>query len=200
MKAEWVAPNRTALVLIDCQVDFGAPEGEMAQRGANIAPAQSALANVQQLVDAARDAGVPVIFVRYVPVQDSAVRREAKARHGDDEAELCVPGTHGAEFVGPQPCEDEQIVSKPLFSAFAGTGLNEQLHARGIDTLVLAGLTTECCVASSAWDAFERDFHVFVASDACAAYEHDLHNGALKALKLSGAILGDTGEFTRSWK
>ncbi|HEY4078406.1 MAG TPA: cysteine hydrolase [Rhizomicrobium sp.] len=200
MKAEWVAPNRTALVLIDCQVDFGAPEGEMAKRGADIGPAQAALAKVQQLVDAARGTGVPVIFVRYVPAEDSAVKREAKARHGDDEPELCVPGTHGAEFVGPQPLAGEQIVSKPLFSAFAGTGLGEQLHVRGIDTVVLAGLTTECCVASSAWDALERDFHIFVARDACAAYEPDLHSGALKALNLSGAILGNAREFSQVWK
>jgi ureidoacrylate peracid hydrolase len=199
MKAEWIAPNRTALVVIDCQVDFGAPEGEMARRGADIVPAQAALVNVQQLVDAARGADVPVIFVRYVPAEESAVKREAKARHGD-EPELCMPGTHGAEFVGPQPRVGEQIVSKPLFSAFAGTGLDEQLHVRGIDTLVLAGLTTECCVASSAWDAFERDFHIFIAGDACAAYASDLHEGALKALKLSGAILGDTVEFARIWE
>ena len=63
------------------------------------------------------------------------------------------------------------IISKTHFSAFARTGLADQLHAQGVDTLVLAGLTTECCVASSAWDAFERDFHIFIAADACAAYE-----------------------------
>ena len=60
----------------------------------------------------------------------------------------------GADFIGPQPQAGDAIVSKTHFSAFARTGLAEQLHAQGVDTLVLAGLTTECCVASSAWDAF----------------------------------------------
>ena len=57
------------------------------------------------------------------------------------------------------------------------------------DTLVIAGLTTECCVDSTARDAFERDYHVFIASDAVAAYEADLHDGALKALELNCAML-----------
>jgi len=65
---------------------------------------------------------------------------------------------------------------------------------------VLAGLTTECCVASSAWDGFELDFHVFIAADACAAYEKDLHDQALKALALSGATVVPTAEFTAFWK
>ena len=45
----------------------------------------------------------------------------------------------------------------------------------GIDTLVVAGLTTECCIDSSVRDAFERDYHVFVVGDATACYEPGLH-------------------------
>ena len=59
----------------------------------------------------------------------------------------------------------------------------------GIDTLVVAGLTTECCIDSSVQDAFERDYHVFVVSDATACYEPDLHQAALKALELNCASL-----------
>jgi nicotinamidase-related amidase len=65
---------------------------------------------------------------------------------------------------------------------------------------VLAGLTTECCVASSAWDGFEHDFHVFIAEDACAAYEPGLHSHALKALALSGAAVASAQEFAENWK
>ena len=36
LRPEWIAPDRTALVLIDMQVDFGAPDGEMARRGADV--------------------------------------------------------------------------------------------------------------------------------------------------------------------
>lgn len=198
----WIAADRTALVLIDCQVDFGAPDGEMARRGADVKPAQAAMRQAGALAAAARRAGVPVVFVRLLthPGGENRIAREARARRGKDEPDLCIEGTHGADFIGPQPLAGETIISKSHFSAFARTGLAEQLHAQGVDTLVLAGLTTECCVASSAWDGFERDFHIFVAADACAAYEASLHEEALRALEMSGAVLAGTAEFARIWK
>lgn len=202
LQPDWIAPARTALVLIDCQVDFGAPDGEMAKRGADVKPALAALKQAEVLARAARGAGVAIIFVRLLthPGGENRITSEAKARRGKDETDLCVEGTHGADFIGPQPQAGDAIISKTHFSAFARTGLAEQLHAQSVDTLVLAGLTTECCVASSAWDAFERDFHIFIASDACGAYESSLHDGALRALELSGATLAGTAEFAAAWK
>lgn len=200
MKPDWIAPNRTAVILIDCQVDFGNPDGEMARRGADMTAPQAALAQAVRLVDAARQAGVIVVFVRLLTRGENKIAREAKARHHDTEPDLCVEGSVGADFIGPLPQAGDMIVSKARFSAFARTGLADQLHAQGIDTLVLAGLTTECCVASSAWDGFEHDFHIFIAGDACAAYEEALHSHALQALALSGAEVAKTEEFARSWK
>jgi ureidoacrylate peracid hydrolase len=201
MSAHWITPARTALLLIDFQVDFGSTEGKMARCGADMGSAQKAVADAQKLVDAARQAGVPVIFVRLLthPGGESCVMREARQRRGGDEPELCVEGTRGADFIGPQPQTGEAIVSKAHFSAFAHTGLEEQLHAQGIDTLVLAGLTTECCVASSAWHALEHDFHVFIAANACAAYEAPLHDNTLRALALSGVVLKPTGDILAAW-
>jgi ureidoacrylate peracid hydrolase len=200
MKPDWITPGRTALIVIDCQVDFGAPDGEMARRAADMTAAQAALVKAESLTDAARAAGVRIVFVRLVTRGEGKIAREAKQRRGDDEPDLCVEGTHGADFIGPQPRAGDVIVSKTHFSAFARTGLAERLQARGVDTLVLAGLTTECCIQSSAWDAFEHDFHVFIAGDACAAYEEALHRHALRALELSGATVADSAEFAAAWK
>jgi ureidoacrylate peracid hydrolase len=202
MKPDWIAPNRTAVIVIDAQVDFGGPDGEMARRGADMAAPQAALAKAAGLVDAAREAGVKIVFVRLLTHSggENKITREAKQRRHDDEPDLCVEGSRGADFIGPLPQADDVIVSKTHFSAFARTGLADQLHASGVDTLVLAGLTTECCVASSAWDGFEHDFHIFIAGDACAAYEPDLHSHALKALALSGATVALAREFAENWK
>lgn len=199
---DWIAAGRTALVLIDCQVDFGGSDGEMAKRGADVKPAQAAVKQAELLAAAARGAGAAIVFVRLIthPGGESRIVREAKERRGNDEPDLCVEGTRGADFIGPQPQPGDAVISKTRFSAFAHTGLAEQLRAKGVDTLVLAGLTTECCVASSAWDAFERDFHIFIASDACAAYEASLHDRALAALEMSGAVVASTAEFAASWK
>ena len=173
---------KQALILIDCQVDFGAPDGAMALQGRDIKAAQAALVKAQDLAMAARAAKVPVIFVRLIS------------------DELCAPGTRGADFTGVQAAPGEHIVTKSRFSAFANTGLEAHLRAHGIDTVVLAGLTTECCVASTAWAAFEEGFQVAIASDACAAYEDALHHATLKALAQSQAVVADSAVLTAGWK
>jgi len=202
LKAEWVSPARTALLVIDIQADFAAPDGAMARQGADmraIAPAVDAAA---RLVAAARAAGVACIFTRVVTAAhlETPVEREARARRGMSGPGICREGTPGAAFVGPLPQQDEPVVTKHRYSVFAGTDLAGQLQARGCDTLVLCGLTTECCIQSSAWDAFERDFHVVIAEDAVAAYQLDLHSAALRALELNGAILADTTRLIAAWK
>jgi ureidoacrylate peracid hydrolase len=198
----WIAPQRTALVLIDCQVDFGSPDGEMARRGADMGAPLAALTQAKRLADAARQAGVRVVFVRLLthPGEENRVARESKERRNDQEPDLCVEGTRGADFIGPGPEAGEAIFSKTRFSAFARTGLGEQLQAWEIDTVVLAGLTTECCIQSSAWGAFEQDLHVFIAADACAAYDEALHRHALKALDLSGATIATAANIADAWK
>jgi ureidoacrylate peracid hydrolase len=202
LQPEWVAPRRTALLVIDLQVDFAAPEGAMAQAGADLGPARAAQAQVALLVEAARKAQVPCIFSRAVtaPERQTAIEAEGRARHGEPAPTICLAGTHGVDFVEPRPRENELVITKQRYSVFSGTGLAETLKARGIDTLVFCGLTTECCVQSSAWEGFERDFHVFIAADAVAAYEAPLHQAALRSLELSGAILAPVADFAAAWK
>jgi len=203
LRPEWIAPSRTALLLIDFQVDFAAPDGQMARDGADVTAALRAVKQAEQLAQAARAAGVQLVFTRSIarPKIIEPLLDEAKSRRGEqDRPRLCVEGTRGAEFVGPQPRHGELVVSKHRYSIFHGTGLDAALKAKNIDTLVISGLTTECCVQSSVWAAFERRFHIFIAEDACAAYEDDLHQGALKAMALSGANLAPAAQFAASWK
>ena len=123
-------------------------------------------------------------------------------RGGDPEAEsdLCRAGQPGSDFYGPKPLAGETVIEKTRYSAFYGTDLDARLKALGVDTLVVCGLTTECCVDSTVRDAFHHDYHAFVVADACAAYEHDLHEGALKSLELSYALLTDTDQVVAAWE
>jgi len=200
---EWIAPSRTALLLVDCQVDFASPEGIMARQGHDVGAAQAAIRNAARLADAARSAGVPCLFARLItrPGDETQIMREWKARHGhESDPLLCQEGTKGAEFVGVKPIAGEAIFSKSRYNAFAGTELNAHLRSVKRDTLMIAGLTTECCVESTVRDAFERDFHVVVACDAVAAYEKALHNASLKALELNCALLASTEDVAAAWK
>ncbi len=202
--AAWIAPARTALVIVDMQVDFAAPDGVIGRFGVDLSAAEAALGQAQRLAAAARAAGAPVVFVGLETAPDTdppVVLERMRRRGGDPEIErvICRKGARGADFHGPLPEPGELVIRKPRYSAFVGTDLDVRLRARGVDTLVVCGLTTECCVDSTVRDAFHRDYHVFVAGDACAAYEPDLHEGALKSLGLSFALLVDTPEIEAAW-
>ena len=199
---DWIVPERTALLLVDMQVDFAEPDGAMGQGGADLSMAKAAIRNAVKLTEAARAAGVPCLFARLITREsdETDLLREWKKRRGTEEdAPLCQEGTWGAEFVGPLPRANDAIFSKSRYDAFSGTGLDAHLRGLKRDTLVIAGLTTECCVDSTARHAFEKDYHVFIAADAVAAYEKDLHDGALKALELNCAIPAASADIIAAW-
>ncbi len=203
--AEWIDPARTALLIIDMQVDFAAPHGALGHAGVDLSSVPAALANAERLAAGARAAGVPVVFVGLQTRArlDSPAWSERSRRLGgapDADAALCRAGEAGAEFFGPRPLPGDLVVHKLRYSGFFGASLDASLRALEVDTLVVAGLTTECCVDCTVRDAFHLDYHVFLAADACAAYEPDLHAGALKALALNCAILIGTDEATEAWR
>ena len=203
--ATWIAPARTALVIIDMQVDFAAPEGRLGQWGVDLSTVPPALEKAQALADAARNAGAPVVFVGLFtrPETDSGAWRERMRRRGgdpDSDSGLCRADEVGSDWYGPKPLPGEAVVEKARYSGFHDAPLDSVLKDLGVDTLVVAGLTTECCVDCTVRDAFHLDYHVFVAADACAAYEADVHTASLKALELNCAILVETDQVITAWE
>jgi nicotinamidase-related amidase len=202
--AAWIAPRRTALMIIDMQVDFASPEGALGAAGLDLGAVPAALAAAERLADAARAAGVPVVFVGLMTsaAEDSPAWSERMRRRGGDpdaERGLCRTGTPGAAFVGPTPLPGEPVVGKLRYSGFYRTDLDVVLHGLGADTLVVCGLTTECCVDCTVRDAFHLDYHVFIATDACAAYDGAVHAAALENLELNCAILTTTDAVVAAW-
>lgn len=201
---EWVAPARTALCVIDVQVDFASPDGVLGGYGVDMSAVPAAIAQTEKLIAAARSANVPVIFIGLAtsPETDSPVWTErVRRREGDPDAEsnVCRIGTTGADFYGPQPQTGDHVVMKPKYSAFHATDFENVLKELGIDTLVMCGLTTECCIDCTVRDAFHRDYHIIIAEDACAAYGADVHEAALRMLELNCAIIRPTQEITDVW-
>lgn len=202
--APMIDPGRTALAVIDVQNDFAAPEGVLGRAGVDLSPLEPALERIEALLAAARAAGATVVLVRVVtrPETDSQALKLLFARRGlpEDALALCRAGTPGADYhrIAPRPGEIE--IEKPLYSSFHGTGLEDELRARGIDTLVVCGFSTDCCVDTTVRDAFHRDFSVFVVADATAAYAPELHHGALDALAKNCALLVETEAVQAAWK
>jgi nicotinamidase-related amidase len=89
-----------------------------------------------------------------------------------------APATQIHDAIAPGP--GDIVVRKQRVGAFSTTDLHEQLQARGIDTLILAGISTSGCVHSTVLDAFDRDYRVIVLADGCADPDQDVHRFLLE--------------------
>lgn len=205
LDAELLAPGRTALLLIDVQNDFGHPDGIMGKMGADQLRVDPAVDAAIDLATAARGAGVPVIivFLETTAELDSRAASQRRARMGipdTEERRVCRKGSWGAQPYRIEPAPGDLVVTKPRYSSFQGTSLDLQLSALGVDTLVVGGLTTECCVEAAVRDAFHRDFTVFVAEDACASYDPVEHDICVGIMARYCALILSSGDIIKAWR
>ena len=198
-----IAPARTALVIIDVQEDFVSPAGAAGHWGIDLGIFEPPLKKIEALIDAARAKGVTLTYVRVVSREeaDSDALKLLHQRKGRPPQALaiCRAGTSGVDYYRIKPEAGDMEIEKSLYSSFYGTDLDAQLKGKGINTLVVVGFTTECCVDSTVRDAFHHNYNVFVVADACAAYEDELHYGALNALSKNCALLTDTESVLGAW-
>lgn len=178
-----------ALVVIDVQNDFVHPEGASGKRGRDVAACQACVPNIIRTIERCRVLGVPVIFVRseYGEWTDSPVLRARRraSSGGKTPSSMCAAGTWGAEFYGVTPAASDRVIVKRRYNAFIGTDLELTLRAKGVDTVLFCGVTSDVCVDTTARDAFMRDFDPIVLEDCTAAYFDDAHEAALRAIRRS---------------
>jgi nicotinamidase-related amidase len=202
--AELIDPARSALVVVDVQQDFAGAGGAMARMGADLSGVEAVLDNVESLIAAARVAGVCVAFARVLtsPQTDSDALKNLNARKGlpPSALDICREGERGSDYYRVSPLPGEIEVSKRLFSAFHGADLDRRLRERKVDTLILTGLTTNCCVDATARDAFHLNYNVFVVADATAAYGEETQRQALAALAQTCCLILETAEVQSSWR
>ena len=84
----------------------------------------------------------------------------------------------------------EPIVDKPGKGAFYATDLHSILQNRGIETLIVCGVTTEVCVHTTVREANDRGYRCIVPSDCCGSYFPEFHEVALRMIKAQGGIFG----------
>ena len=85
----------------------------------------------------------------------------------------------GAWATGLEPADDELVISKQYPSAFFGTSLASTLTAKGVDTLIITGLTTSGCVRATCVDCISHGFIPIIVSDACGDRHEDPHNASI---------------------
>jgi ureidoacrylate peracid hydrolase len=114
--------------------------------------------------------------------------------------EHCETGTWGAEFFRVSPRADEVVFTKHRYSAFKDTELNALLRAQRVENLIVAGITSNVCVESTARDAYMLDYHVVFLSDGSATYEATAHEATLANIRRAFGIVAATSEVAEAWR
>jgi ureidoacrylate peracid hydrolase len=179
--SQLLKPSSTALLVIDVQNDYVHPEGALGLMGADMAPCLDMIPRLERFLDAARDAGLFVVHTRnwHRPATDSPAWAARVTRSWSLDDRPGRAGSWGAEFYRVGPRDGEEVISKFRYDAFLGTNLEYLLRARGIETVICTGVTTNVCVESTARAAHMRDFNLVLVSDCCASSEQDLHDATL---------------------
>jgi len=186
--------EKPALLVIDMQNDFCLPGAPFEVRGA-----LSVVPRIQELIEAFRAHGLPVIFVIREHRADGSdmeiTRRERFLKAGG----AFIPGTRGYALVdGLTPRPDEPVVRKTRWSPFHKTDLEGMLRARGVEVVVISGVQTPNCIRSAAFDANSLDFEVVVSSDASGASDPDVHRANLIDMAGIGIEIASTQEIARA--
>lgn len=186
--------EKPALLVIDMQNDFCLPGAPFEVRGA-----LSVVPRIQELIEAFRAHGLPVIFVIREHRADGSdmeiTRRERFLKAGG----AFIPGTRGYALVdGLTPRPDEPVVRKTRWSPFHKTDLESMLRARGVEVVVISGVQTPNCIRSAAFDANSLDFEVVVSSDASGASDPDVHRANLIDMAGIGIEIASTQEIARA--
>jgi nicotinamidase-related amidase len=181
------AASRLALLLLDFQYGVLDAVGNSADV---LSRAEVALCWArQQRVQVAhvRVAFTEEDFAR-VPAHNKALRQVVESRRFAD-------GSHEAAIhsrVAPQG--RELVVRKTRFGAFSTTELHRLLQELGIDTLVLAGISTSGVVLSTVRDALDRDYEIYVLADSIADHDPQLHDALVERLLPQSVNVIDTGD------
>ncbi|KAA2266432.1 cysteine hydrolase [Solihabitans fulvus] len=182
---------RSALLVLDLINDLVHPDGTLAASGPLAhATDRGVLDRAAVAVGRARAAGVPVIYVVIGFSPDLSDFPADSPLFGVVPDEL-VPrlGTWGTQVHDAvRPADGEPVVRKSRVSPFHGTELAELLEARGVDTLLLAGVTTDLVVLSTAREGHDRDYRIEVLEDATATADQELHEAALSVLRRTATI------------
>jgi nicotinamidase-related amidase len=176
-------PAKTALVLIEYQNEFTSEGGVLHGAVSAVMDKTGMLAKTVALVRAARAAGVAIMHapITFAPGYGELSRHPYGILKGVVDGNAFVKGTWGAAIVDDLAPQEGDIVieGKRGLDTFASTNLDFILRSKGIETVILGGFLTNCCVESTMRSAYENGYRVITLTDCTAATSAEEHDNAI---------------------
>lgn len=194
-----IDPAHTALVIVDVQNDYCDSRGVFGKQGSNLSMVENMILSLTELISHARKKRVPIIYIQTIHEASTDSSTWTNRLKDADQKGVCRKDTWGAAFFQLVPQPEDIIVNKHRYSGFIHTRLDSVLRTLNIKTLLIAGISTNVCVESTARDGFMLDYDIVLLSDCTAAYSKEAHEMTLENIdQYFGAVSG-SNQVIENW-